>query len=207
MNGSTHIPLETLLDVAENRLTSVPLETALTHLETCSGCTEKLRRVQQVILLMRTDTAKDAPRDVLASAINIFSPETTSTTLRRVVAALIFDSRSARPAFGMRSLHTDWRQLLYSAQYSDGDSDTRDTASDIDLRIKVQNEECIIAGQVIHEGCSGGLVEISGASGSTQTALNALCEFTLPAIPVGKYSLRVMLPDVEIEIPDLELED
>ena len=200
MNGSTHIPLETLLDVAENRLTSVALETALTHLETCSGCSEKLRRVQQVILLMRTDTAKDAPRDVLASAINIFSPEKKPAILRRVVAALIFDSRSARPAFGMRSLHTDWRQLLYSAQYSDGDSD-------IDLRIKVQNEECIIAGQVIHEGCSGGLVEISGASGSTQTALNALCEFTLPAIPVGKYSLRVMLPDVEIEIPDLEFED
>jgi hypothetical protein len=109
---------------------------------------------------------------------------------------LTFDSRSAGPAFGMRSLHTAWRQLLYSAQ-----------ESDVDLRIRVQNEECFITGQVIHEGCDGGFVEISGPGGSSQVSLNALCEFTLPTIPVGKYSLRVMLPDVDIEIPDLELED
>jgi hypothetical protein len=197
MNSSAHIALETFVEIAEHRLAAGILETALAHAQACSDCNQKLRRVQQVIQLMKTDTAEDAPRDVLASAINIFSPEKTSTTaVRRVVAALTFDSRSAGPAFGMRSLYTDWRQLLYSAQ-----------ESDIDLRIRVQNEECFITGQVIRDGCSEGLVEISGATGSTQTSLNSLCEFTLPAIPVGKYSLRVMLPDVEIEIPDLKLED
>ena len=70
-----------------------------------------------------------------------------------------------------------------------------------------QFNECIVAGQVIRESCGGGLVEISGATGSTQASLNALCEFTLPAVPIGKYSLRVIMPDVEIEIPDLDLED
>jgi hypothetical protein len=34
-----------------------------------------------------------------------------------------------------------------------------------------------------------------------------LCEFKLPAIPVGNYSLRVRMSDVEIEIPELELKD
>ena len=197
MNSSAHIALETLVDIAESRLTSGALQTAMAHVEVCSACNDKLQRLQQVILLMTTDTAEDAPRDVLASAINIFAPETTSRTARRVViAALTFDSRAAGPAFGMRSLHTAWRQLLYSAQ-----------DSDVDLRIRVQNEECTIAGQVMREECSGGLVELSGASGSTQANLNALCEFTLPPVPVGKYSLRVVLRDVEIEIPDLELED
>ena len=195
MNRSAHIALETLVDIAENRLTSGALETAVAHVETCSACNDKLQRLQQVILLMRTDTAEDAPRDVLASAINIFAPKTTSIR-RRVVAALTFDSRAASPAFGMRSLNTDWRQLLYSAQ-----------DSDVDLRIRVQNDECTVAGQVMREECSGGLVELSGATGSTQANLNSLCEFTLPPVPTGKYSLRVVLPDVEIEIPDLELED
>jgi hypothetical protein len=32
-----------------------------------------------------------------------------------------------------------------------------------------------------------------------------LCEFTLPGVPVGIYSLLVSLHDVEIEIPELEL--
>jgi hypothetical protein len=196
MNSSAHIPLETLVDIAENRLPSGTFETASAHFQTCSACSDKLRQLQHVILLMKGDTAEDAPRDVLASAINIFATEKTAITIPRVVAVLIFDSRSAGPAFGMRSLHSAWRQMLYSAQ-----------DSDVDLRIRVQNEECIITGQVIREGCKGGLVEISGATGSTQANLNELCEFTLPAIPIGKYSLRLMLPDIEIEIPELEIKD
>ena len=116
--------------------------------------------------------------------------------MQRIVAKLIFDSRNATPAFGIRSLHTSSRQLLYSAQQSD-----------LDLRITIQNEECIVAGQVIREKCIGGLVEISGPTGSAEASLNELCEFTLPAIPVGLYSLRVRMLDVEIEIPELELKN
>ena len=116
--------------------------------------------------------------------------------LPRIIATLIFDSRNAGPAFGMRSLRTTSRQLLYAAQQAD-----------LDLRITIQNEECVVAGQVIREGCVGGLVEISGATGSAEASMNELCEFTLPAIPLGDYSLRVRMLDVEIEIPKLELKD
>ncbi|HZN05342.1 MAG TPA: hypothetical protein VFB65_01095 [Pyrinomonadaceae bacterium] len=203
MSSSAHIALETLVDIVEKRLTSGAMETAMAHVEKCSACSAKVRQLQQVILLMTSDTAEDAPRDVLASAMSIFSAERTST-VRRVVATLVFDSRTARPAFGMRSLNTAWRQLLYTAPHGDI---ADNAACDVDLRIKVQNQECTITGQVIREDCSGGIVEISGASGSTQANLNALCEFTLPPVPVGKYSLRLTLPDVQIEIPDLELED
>src|SRR3954464_7167999 len=112
MNTSAHIPLETLVDIAEKRLTSGALEAAMSHVQTCSACNDTLRRLQHVILLMTTDPATDAPRDVLASAINIFSPEETASAIRRVVAALTFDSRTATPAFGMRSLNTAWRQML-----------------------------------------------------------------------------------------------
>jgi hypothetical protein len=116
--------------------------------------------------------------------------------LPRIIATLIFDSRKAGPAFGMRSLRMTSRQLLYSAQQAD-----------LDLRIAIQNEECVVAGQVIRDGCAGGLVEISGATGTAEASLNELCEFKLPAIPVGNYSLRVRMSDVEIEIPELELKD
>jgi hypothetical protein len=112
------------------------------------------------------------------------------------VATLIFDSRTAAPAFGMRSLGSMSRQLIYSAD-----------EADLDLRITIQNEECLIAGQVIRDACAGGIVEISGAIGATQASLNELCEFTLPPLPVGNYSLRVTMSDVEIEIPEFEFKD
>lgn len=151
-----------------------------------------LRRLQQVILMMRSDRTNDAPRDVLTAAINIFSQERRG--LRRIVALLTFDSRNAGPAFGVRSLPTASRQMLYSAE-----------EIDLELRITVQNDECILAGQVIGEGCAEGHVEISGVAGRSTASLNEICEFTLPPIPPGNYSLTVRMLDREIEIPELEL--
>ena len=196
MNTSAHISLETLADIAEDRVRGAVLETAMAHVSACSACGDTLRHLRELILMMKSDSAEDAPRDVLMSAINIFTPSSHSP-LKRIVAVLTFDSRSAGPAFGMRSVHRAAScQLVYSAE-----------ECELDLRITVQNEECVVAGQVIRDGCSGGTVEISGATGSAEASLNELCEFTLPAIPIGNYSFRVRLLDVEIEIPELKLKD
>jgi hypothetical protein len=195
MNNSAHISLETLADIVEDRATTRAREAAMAHVTTCPACDDTLRRLRLLIRLMSSDTVADAPRDILMSAINIFPPKR-QTPLPRIIATLIFDSRNAGPAFGLRSLRSTSRQLLYAAQ-----------DADLDLRITIQNEECVIAGQVIREGCVGGLVEISGATGSAEASLNELCEFMLPAIPVGNYSLRVKMVDVEIEVPELELKD
>jgi hypothetical protein len=114
--------------------------------------------------------------------------------LRRIVAILTFDSEKAGPAFGVRSVFTTSRQMLYSAE-----------GTDLDLRVTIQNEECILAGQIINGGCAEGHIEISGVAGRTEATLNDVCEFTLPPVPAGKYSLTVTMRDLEIEIPELEL--
>src|SRR6185369_4296223 len=193
MINSSHISLEALVDIVEGRATSETLELAVAHISSCSDCVDTLRHLQQVILTMKSDTSKDAPRDVLYSAINIFSPARRAP-LRHIIAILTFDSRLAGPAYGIRSVRSTSRQLLYSAQ-----------ETDLDLRVTVQNDECIVTGQVIRADCVDGRVEISGDGGSATATLNEVCEFTLPAVPLGNYSLRVKMPDVQIEIPELEL--
>lgn len=127
--------------------------------------------------------------------MNTFSPGGQQPT-RRVVATLTFDSRRTGSAFGTRSLRSASRQMLYSA-----------CDADLDLRVTVHHDECVLTGQVLREGCAGGLVEISGATGSAEASLNELCEFTLSAIPIGNYSLIVRMPDLEIEITELGLKD
>jgi hypothetical protein len=196
MNTSSHVSLEILTDIAEDRATAEAREAAMVHVATCFDCHDTLSRLQRVISMMKNDTVPDAPRDVLVSAINIFSPRT-QPPVRRIIATLIFDSRTTGRAFGLRSLHSVSRQLLYSAAEE----------ADLDLRITIQNEECIVTGQVIRDLCSGGIVEISGVTGAAQASLNELCEFALPPVPIGTYSLRLTMPDVEIEIPELEFKD
>jgi len=192
MSSSTHISLETLASIAEKPGTPETSEAAMTHISTCSTCHDKLSRLQQLILMMRSDTSTDAPRDVLTAALNIFSQEN-NWPLRRIVALLTFDSRDASPAFGMRSLFATSRQMLYSAE---------DT--DLDLRVTRLNDEYVLAGQVIGAVCAGS-VEISGVAGRSEAALNDICEFTLPPVPAGKYSLVVRMQDLQIEIPELDL--
>jgi hypothetical protein len=193
MTDSAHISVETLANIADSAATAEAREAAMAHISTCSTCRDTLRALQQLILMMRSDSTNDAPRDVLTSAINIFSQEKRSP-LRRIVALLTFDSRTAGPAFGMRSFPGASRQMLYSAE---------DT--ELDLRVTMRNDECVLAGQVIGAGCGEGRIEISGAAGQSEATLNEVCEFTFPPIPAGKYSLTVRIQDLQIEIPELEL--
>ncbi len=193
MTSSTHISVGTLANIADDRATSEVREVAMAHIRTCSTCHETLRQLQQLILMMKSDSTPDVPRDVLTSAVNIFSQQK-RVPLRRIIALLTFDSRNAGPAFGVRSLHAASRQMLYSAE-----------EIDLELRITVQNDECILAGQVIGEGCAEGDVEISGVAAKLTATLNEICEFTLPPIPMGNYSLTIRMLDREIEIPELEL--
>jgi hypothetical protein len=195
MNKSPHISLETLADMAEERAQSETLQAAESHIAECETCNDGLQNLRRLILLMKSDTAEDVPRDVLRSVLSVFTPATPAP-LPRIIAVLTFDSRAAGPAFGMRSIRTASRQLLYTAQ---------ETA--LDLRVTVENEECSLAGQIIRDNCAGAQIELSGVTGTVTTELNELCEFSFPAIPLGMYSLRVRMPDVEIEIPELELKD
>ena len=197
-DSSKHIDFDRLVDLVEDRLTPTQRSESMVHIAGCIHCEEELRRVDQVVHLMTTDRTPDAPRDIVAYAVNIFSSRAKSpleSLKRRILAALSFDSSLNQvPAFGVRSGQTGSRQLIYTAE-----------ENDIDLRLTMSDEMWVVTGQVLREECGGGRVELEGLSGSAAAALNEMCEFTLPAVPSGKYLLRVHMKDVEVEIPQLEL--
>lgn len=202
---SNHIPFAELADLAEQRASAdegakgAKLSGAPAHLAECSACTQQLDRLGQVLQLMRTDSSTDAPRDVLAYAVNIFRPVESSqpSILRRIVAALSFDSSSnLAPAFGVRAGQSSSRQLLYSAE-----------ENDIDIRITPEGESWIVAGQVLGEDCVGGRIELEGEDELAAADLNDQCEFLLPPVPAGIYAVRLRLGSAEVEIPQLELKN
>src|SRR5450432_3022592 len=90
-----HIPFAKLADLAEDKLPANERTESLDHVASCSRCGSELQRLGSLIAAMRTDTSEDAPRDVIAHALNIFRQrETQPSLLRRIVAALSFDSRA-----------------------------------------------------------------------------------------------------------------
>jgi anti-sigma factor RsiW len=193
-----HIPFARLADLAEGRLAAEDEHVARAHLAACAGCAEQASQLARLTTLMRTDASEDAPRDVLANAVGLFRarrPESEAAPglLRRLVASLTFDSSTLTPAFGVRSGQAaPARQLLFSA----GDFD-------VDLRLAAGREGWTVSGQVLGP-CAGGEVEVAGPQ-AARAGLNDLCEFTLPPVPEGVYTLRLRVGGVEVEIPELSL--
>ncbi|MET0646159.1 MAG: hypothetical protein ABW208_06020 [Pyrinomonadaceae bacterium] len=194
-----HIPFARLADLAEGRLSQEEAAAARTHLADCTTCSAQAAQLGRLAALMRADASEDAPPRLVASVVRMFrarrAQEAEPGLLRRLVAALTFDSSSLRPAFGVRSGQAaPARQMLFSA----GDLD-------VDLRLAAGGEGWTVSGQVLGP-CEGGEVEmVSGGSTAARAALNDLCEFALPPVAEGVYALRLRLNDAEVEIPELSL--
>lgn len=195
----SHIPFERLAELAEGRLAGEDERAARAHLADCAGCSEQASQLARLTALMRADASEDAPRDVLMNAVGLFrarrpEPEAAPGLLRRLVASLTFDSSTLTPSFGVRSgLAAPARQLLFSA----GDFD-------VDLRLAPGGEGWTVSGQVLGP-CEGGEVEVAAGGRAARAGLNDLCEFTLPPVPEGVYTLRLRVGKVEVEIPELSL--
>ena len=193
-----HITFERLVDLAEGRLAPEDSRDTRGHLAACASCAGRLAEVERLTTLMRADTSEDAPRAVLAAAVGLFHARPARAgLLSRVVAALSFDSGAPALAFGVRSgKDSAPRQLIFNA----GDVD-------IDLRLAPGAEGWAVSGQVLGE-CGGGWAELGGGeeqAAAARAELNELCEFALPAVPAGSYTLRLRLADLMVEIPDLDL--
>ncbi|HEY8187696.1 MAG TPA: hypothetical protein VIF64_16615 [Pyrinomonadaceae bacterium] len=196
--SSQHITFAELLDLVDNTAVYDQRKELTAHLAGCTKCEDELQRLQQLLQTMRSDRDPDAPRDLSAYAINLFSQRESSTkrsVLRRVIAVVSFDSAAnPTPAFGVRSGRAESRHLLYSAE-----------SNDIDLRLTREGDRWIVTGQVLGQDCAQGEVTLDGETESVSAAVNELCEFTLPAVLPGTYELVLRLATLEVAIPQIKI--
>lgn len=205
-----HTPFERLADLAEGRLSAAERDEVRAHLAGCRRCAARAAQIERVTHLMHTDAGEDAPAAALANVLRMFRPHAAAaraaqdgpSLVRRLLAALTFDSARLAPAHGVRAgAGASARQLLFNA----GDVD-------VDLRLSQGGEGWTVTGQVLGRCEAGGRAELLslGREGEGQTAahagMNEQCEFALPAVAAGDYALRLRLgDDLEVEIPELSL--
>lgn len=120
--------------------------------------------------------------------------------LTRIMAALSFDSwATPQLAFGMRSVASDSRHLLYSAE-----------GRDVDVRVTQAGERFAMAGQILGPD-EAGEVELAGpganrsAEGRWITQLDDLGEFRLEGLDRGTYQLTLRLGQDEIVLPPITI--
>src|ERR1044072_9065197 len=104
-NLTRHITPEELADLTDDRETLDNRGEMMAHIAECHDCSIEYRRLEHLLNLMKTDRAEDAPRDVLSQVVNVFRKQAEAkppSMVRRLMAALSFDSLTTVPAFGVR---------------------------------------------------------------------------------------------------------
>jgi len=159
-------------------------------------------------LAQRAAALPDAPPALLRAAIGQWHAAqppmlqaALKAVLKRVVAALTFDSWAAGPlAFGVRAVPSDTRHLLFSAM-----------DRDIDVRITPSASHFVLAGQILGPD-EPGEIELAAASSDSAGAANprfasldALGEFRLDGVPGGAYVLTLRLAEDEIVLPSIDV--
>lgn len=193
-----HLPHTTIVDLAEGRLAAAESVAASEHLQSCDRCAAEYHAVADLVNLMRTDVSEDAPRDVVAQVTVLFRgqarhPEPRPSILRRIIAAVGFDSAQLQPQLGLRSASPGVRQILYSAD-----------EFDLDLHLHPAGTSWTVAGQILGP-CSEGEVELYSTGQRVKVPLNSLCEFSLDRVPPGMYTLVLHLPDTDLEVHALAI--
>jgi anti-sigma factor RsiW len=187
-----HIEFERLIAFVEGRMGAAERAAVEQHLEHCARCADDsawLRRFARPFSSRDLEPPPAGARERVRALFRAWRKPPARTTR----ALLRFDSFAAPNAIGRRGGAEDERQLIFAA-----------ASFDLDLRIARQDDRWVVAGQVLGPETAG-YVEIAAAERSERVALSDSCEFTLPPLEDGRYTLFLRLGDLEVRIDDLAL--
>jgi anti-sigma factor RsiW len=197
--AARHISDEQLVDFTEDRLSAEDRPRVEAHITSCPFCHRQAEALHHLIDVMRADDSSDAPEHVQNRAFRLLRThrlaDAASAPRRSFTAILRMDSAQRGFALTTRAGRPTTRQLLFDI----GDD------NELEVRLEPVDGGWRVAGQVLGACTGGGQVVVEGVNGQTAAELDAQCEFSLPPQPGAIYKLVLQLPDVEVEVPILEL--
>jgi hypothetical protein len=190
-----HLTFEIMVDLAEGRLEASAVQAAEAHLHTCTKCQAAMAGVHKMLVTVQEDALLAPPPAVVARALQAFRPVAPTASaqqifVRKLMALLSFDS-GMTPAYGLRSGPAPVRQMLFTVD-----------EFDVDLRIDSSGSGWRVAGQLLG-GAAEGEVNIVGSGEHYSAPLTELGEFVLEPLAAGAYTLSILMPGVELALPEL----
>jgi hypothetical protein len=170
------------------------------HLTVCSECSDRRAELNNLLSHLRQDFACEPPSEIVQWGIDLFQPviqpaAASGGRLRKIIAALVFDTFDQPAMAGMRRVGAVPRQLLFRA-------------GDVDVDVKIEsleaNDKITLVGQVLSTGDkffdntpvdlrSHGIVRY-------KTKTNVVGEFSFDEVPKDTYHLSLDLPEGQITL-------
>ena len=193
-----HINAEDLVDYMDGRVSGEGKLAVESHLSECSDCGELKNELGLLVLRLQEDTTFEPPAELVQWGVNLFQPllqPSTGGKLRKLIAALVFDTFDQPLLAGVRRVGAPPRQLLFRA-------------GDVDVDVKIESMEAnyriTLVGQVLSTTAkffdntpvkleSHGIVRY-------RTMTNLVGEFSFDEVPQDTYHLSVDLPEGQITL-------
>jgi len=193
-----HINTEDLVDYMDGRVSGDGRHAVENHLSKCNDCVELKEELGQLVLRLQEDTTFEPPAELVEWGVSLFQPllqPSTGGTLRKLIAALVFDTFDQPLQAGVRRVGAPPRQLLFRA-------------GDVDVDVKIEsmeaNDRITLIGQVLSTTAkffdntpvkleSHGIVRY-------RTMTNLVGEFSFDEVPKDTYHLSVDLPEGQITL-------
>ena len=193
-----HLNTEELVDYMDGRVSEEGKLQLESHLSNCEECTELSGEIRALVLRLQGDASFEPPVELVEWGLNLFQPllqPATGGKLRKLIAALVFDTFDQPLQAGVRRVGAPARQLLFRA-------------GDVDVDVKIEsmeaNDRITLVGQVLSTTAkffdstpvkleSHGVVRY-------RTMTNLVGEFSFDEVPKDTYHLSVDLPEGQITL-------
>jgi len=193
-----HINTEELVDYTDGRVSEQAKLSVENHLSVCKNCVELKEEFQSLVLRFQEDTTYEPPAELVQWGVSLFQPlmqVSRGGKLRKMIAALVFDTFDQPVQAGIRRVGAPARQLLFRA-------------GDVDVDVKIEsmetNDRITLVGQVLSTTAkffdstpikleSHGIVRY-------RTTTNLVGEFSFDEVPKDTYHLSVDLPEGQITL-------
>ncbi|MBI3962299.1 MAG: zf-HC2 domain-containing protein [Deinococcus sp.] len=187
-------PFARLADYLDGKLAASDQAGLEQHLAHCASCAAHVAWLRLVTGIMRADHSLEAPQATIQRAIALkqrLRPQ--PGLLERLVAALVYDSRSQLGLAGVRQSPTSSYQLLYRAG-----------ELDIDLQLFPRaSGHWDVLGQAL-PAPAGLKVELwQGDSTLASAPASNYGEFRFPSLVPGQYRLALYTGQQQVDITDL----
>jgi len=193
-----HLNTEELVDYMDGRVSDQAKLALENHLASCADCTELSAEFRSLVLRLQEDASFEPPAEIVQWGLNLFQPllqPSIGGSLRKMIAALVFDTFDQPLQAGVRRVGAPSRQLLFRA-------------GDVDVDVKIEsmeaNDRITLVGQVLSTTAkffdstpvkleSHGVVRY-------RTMTNLVGEFSFDEVPKDTYHLSVDLPEGQITL-------
>jgi hypothetical protein len=188
-----HLNSEVVLDLLDGRTDSSRLSELNTHIEQCASCGRQLDEWRTIHSMLGRPHLASAPAQLLRLADSIFEPTPSPVRegIRKVVAALVFDS-FMQPAFaGVRGT-AEARQVVLRAE-------------DFDVHVKISGDpgQQQLIGQIFPRNESrfvdnAQLQLLKDGERVGLTVVDQFGGFQFEEVPQGTLSLQIDLPRLTV---------